>query len=83
MSGKIKSIEGLRDYVLETFQKLSDGKIDISEASTIAKLSETVISGIKTQLEYARLTESMPHIPFLGNTIPGSAREIKQPKLLK
>jgi hypothetical protein len=66
---KIKTIEGLRDEMLKVFEDLSSGKIDIQEAGIKAKISETIISGVKTEIDYARLTESKPNIPFLGNNI--------------
>jgi hypothetical protein len=64
---KIKNIDQLRSRVLDTFDLLAEGEIDVSHAACIAKLSETIISGLKTQMEYARLTNSQPHLPFLGN----------------
>jgi hypothetical protein len=59
-------MDDLREHVLAVLGKLNDGKIDIQEAGIVAKLSETVISGIKTQLEYARLNDVQPTIEFFG-----------------
>lgn len=77
MALKIKDIDSLRDHVLDVFSKLSEGEIDIHEAGIVAKLSETVISGLKTQMEYARLTDSRPNISFLNVTIDGSVTNTK------
>ncbi len=82
MSAKIKNIDQLRDKVLEAFDQLSAGQIDTQEAGVIAKLSETIISGIKTQMDYARLTGSQPVLPFLGKcTAP--IEGVVEKKLLK
>ena len=75
---KIKNLDGLRDHVLEVMEQLSSGKIDITEAGIVAKLSETIISGLKTQLDYARLTDQQPTIPFFGEGF--SEKVIEQPK---
>lgn len=56
----------LRNKVLQAIEDLEEGKIELAEASTIAKLSETVISGLKSEMQYAILTNSEPHIAFYG-----------------
>jgi len=63
---KIETMKQLRDRVLQAFNDLEDGKIDISQATTIAKLSETVISGLKSEMQYAILTNQQPRISFYG-----------------
>lgn len=80
MTTKIKNLDQLRDSVLEVFEKLCAGKIDIEEAGIVAKLSETVISGLKTQMEYSRLTNTIPSIPFLGDT--SKLAKVQSQKLL-
>lgn len=62
----IKNMNQLREAVLKAFDDLRDGKITISEAATISKLSETVISGLKSEMQYALLTQQQPYIPFYG-----------------
>lgn len=62
----IKNMKDLRERVLQAFDDLEEGKIDIAQASCIAKLSETVISGLKSEMQYAILTDSQPFIPFYG-----------------
>lgn len=71
----------LRDRVLKAIEDLEDGKIELAEASTIAKLSETVISGLKSEMQYAILTNSEPNIPFYGEPI-GKLLEAKVNKKL-
>lgn len=63
---KITSMKLLRDRVLQAIDDLEDGKIDISETSCLAKLSETVISGLRSEMQYAILTQQQPEIPFFG-----------------
>lgn len=63
---KIQNIKQLRDTVLRAIEDLEEGKIEPAQASTIAKLSETVISGLKSEMQYAVLTNSEPYIPFYG-----------------
>lgn len=62
----IKNMTQLRNKVLQTIDDLENGKIDLQEASVIAKLSETVISGLKSEMQYAVLTQQEPTIPFYG-----------------
>jgi len=69
MKQKTNTITKLRDKVLEAFSNLESGKIDCQSAGVIAKLSETVISGLKTQMDYARLTNSDINIPFLEDGV--------------
>lgn len=64
----IKTMKDLRARVLKAFDDLENGEIDINEASCIAKLSDTVISGLKSEMQYAILTNQKPCIPFYGDT---------------
>jgi hypothetical protein len=71
-TGKISSIEDLRDHALLTIQKLANQEIDTAEAGVTGKLCESVISTVKAELEYARMTDQEPRIPFMnGNGIKG------------
>lgn len=63
---KISNMKQLRERVLQALDDLEDGKIDITEAACVAKLSETVISGLKSEMQYALLTNQQPVIPFYG-----------------
>jgi hypothetical protein len=62
----IKNMTQLRNKVLQTLDDLENGDIDLQQASVIAKLSETVISGLKSEMQYAILTQQEPVIPFYG-----------------
>lgn len=80
---KINDIEGLRDHLLETLEKLDKRKIELEEASIVAKLAEGVVSGLKTQLEYARLNNSSPLIPFLAKSTRMIKNTNNKPKLIE
>jgi len=64
---KIKNMQQLRDKVLKTIDDLENKKIDINEASVISKLSETIISGLKSELQYSILIGNKPKIDFYGD----------------
>ncbi len=67
----IKDIQQLRDHALLTIEKLSNGEIDTAEAGVTGKLCESVISTVKAQLEYSRMLNEEPAIPFMGNAHNG------------
>lgn len=62
---KIKNMENLRDHALETLEKLAAGTIDTAEAGVTGKLCEGIIATVKSQLEYARMINEEPNIPFM------------------
>lgn len=74
---KINSIEALRDHALLTLEKLAGGEIDTTEAGVTGKLCESVISTIKAQLEYSRLVDEAPQIPFMQNSHIGKGKELE------
>jgi hypothetical protein len=69
---KIKNIEDLRNYVLDSLEKLSSNKIDVTEAGVIAKSSETIMSSLKLQLSYSSMIGDAPMIPFLQDSHQGT-----------
>lgn len=60
----------MRDHAIETLEKLESGKIDVAEAGVTGKLYETVISSIKTQLQYSEMNGVTPYIEFMGDARP-------------
>jgi len=66
---KLDNLEDLRDHLLQTLVDLDEGEIELDQASIVAKLSEAIVSGIKTELEYARLINKEPNIPFLNKNV--------------
>ncbi len=61
----IQNISQLRDFALDTLQKLANGEIDTATAGVSGKLCENVVSTIKTQLEYSRMLDEPPSIAFM------------------
>jgi hypothetical protein len=66
-STKITNITQLRNRLLKVFEDLEDGNIDMAQAATFAKLNETIVSGLKSEMQYAILTNATPFIPFFEN----------------
>lgn len=66
MMAKIKTMVQLRETVIKALEDLEEGKIDITQAAAIAKLSETIVSGLKSEMQYAILTNQKPVIAFYG-----------------
>jgi len=62
-----KTLKDLREKMIKVFDNLEDGKIDIQQASTLAKISETIISGLRSEMQYAILTGKEPNISFFGD----------------
>lgn len=71
---KINSIEALRDHALEALEQLASGQIDTTQAGVTGKLCESVISTVKAQLEYCRMIDEEPQIPFMSNSQASGAR---------
>lgn len=60
-------MEELRNRVLSAFEQLENDEITVEKAGAISKLSETVVSGLRTEMQYAILTKQTPHLPFLDD----------------
>lgn len=63
----ISSMDHLREKLLKTIDKLINNEITAQEAMAIGQLSSVVFTGLRTQMEYARLIDAIPSIPFLGD----------------
>jgi hypothetical protein len=72
---KIRNIELLRNHILESLEKLEENKIDIDEASIIAKSGETIISSLKVQLSYANMRGEEPNIKFIQDCNDSSKKQ--------
>lgn len=66
MKTKINNIEDLRDVAIETLLELRKGKISSEEAGAASKLCEGILSSVKVEIEYAKLNQRVPKIPFIG-----------------
>lgn len=61
----IKNIEDLREHAIETLRRLETQVIDVAEAGVTAKLYENIMSSVKTELEYNKMIDRAPVIPFM------------------
>lgn len=64
---KVNSIKDLRNKVLEAMSDLESGKITIQEALTISKLSDSIMSTLKSEMQYSVLINRQPSISFYGD----------------
>lgn len=62
-------MQELRGAVIDAFEQLRDGKMDITRAVAMAKLADTVVAGLKSEMQYAVLTNQEPYIPFYDNKL--------------
>lgn len=72
----MNNIEELRAHAISTLKKLESKQIDMAEAGVTAKLYESLMSSLKTEMEYHKMLGHLPRIKFLE----GAAYEIKEAK---
>lgn len=78
----VTDITSLRNFALDTLQRLVNHEIDIEEAAQTSKLTENVVSTLKLELEYARLFDKREPIEFLENhSANGKLIEMKPKQL--
>ena len=65
----MKNVKTLRDDLLETFDKLHDGKIGLGQAKELANVAGKVLSSAKLQLEYNKYSQSKSKIDFLSSDV--------------
>ncbi len=66
---KINNIEDLRNHAIKTLEKLETKKIDMAEAGVTAKLYESLMSSLKTEMEYHKMLGHLPKIKFLDGAV--------------
>ena len=76
----IKNILDLRKHAAQTLELLERGKIDNAHAAVNAKLYESMVSSLKTELEYHKMLKQRPVIDFLDCA---PLLEIETPKKTK
>lgn len=72
----MKNIEELRDHAIGTLKKLENKQIELAEAGITAKLYESLMSSLKTEMEYHKMLGHIPEIKFLE----GATYEMKDAK---
>jgi len=65
----IKSTADLRRMLIDTIGEVRKGKIDVSQARTIATLSTTVLHSAKLDLEYLRFRASTKQLEETGERV--------------
>jgi adhesin HecA-like repeat protein len=72
------NITDIRDSLIEVFNKLRDGDIDLKQASEINNTAGKIINTAKVQLAYAALRGEQPIIPFLNTAVVTPVPELTE-----
>ena len=64
----LSTIMDLRNHALRTIMRLERGEIDVNEVGVVGKLYESVISSVKTEIQYAKMLNLKPKIAFIENS---------------
>jgi hypothetical protein len=59
------TITEIRDNLIEVFNGLRDGSVDIKDAVEINNTAGKIINSAKVQIAYSALRGDTPYIPFL------------------
>lgn len=59
------TITEIRDNLIEVFNGLRDGTVDIKDAVEINNTAGKIINSAKVQIAYSALRGDTPYIPFL------------------
>lgn len=62
-------MEDLRASALETLQQLQAGEIELNQAVAVAKLCDSVIGTVKSEIEYQKHLSLHKEIPFLSDNV--------------
>ena len=65
---KSTTVTEIREDLIDVFNGLRDGSIDIKDAVEINNTAGKIISSAKVQLAYHALRGECPDIPFLGSS---------------
>lgn len=79
------TITDIRDQLIEVFNGLRDGTVDIKDAVEINNTAGKIINTAKVQIAYSALRGEAPYIPFLDTTTGASTKALAdaKPKALK
>lgn len=79
------TITDIRDQLIEMFNGLRDGSVDIKDAVEINNTAGKIINTAKVQIAYSALRGEAPYIPFLDTTTGANPRVLTavKPKALK
>ena len=74
------NITDVRDQLLEVFDGLRAGTVDIKNAVEINNTAGKIINTAKVQIAYSALRGEAPYIPFLDTTTGANPKMLKQKK---
>lgn len=79
------TITDIRDQLIEVFNDLRAGRMELKDAAEINNTAGKIISTAKTQIAYSALRGEAPYIPFLDTTTGASTKVLAEakPKALK
>lgn len=79
------TITDIRNQLIEIFNGLRDGTVDIKDAVEINNTAGKIINTAKVQIAYSALRGEAPYIPFLDTTTGASTKVLAdaKPKSLK
>jgi len=63
---KTPSLNQLSDKLALAMNKLEDGELTVEQCLALSKMHDSIINGLKTQMQYATLTNQIPVIPMLN-----------------
>jgi len=61
----IKTVNGLRENLIDNFDLIKRNKMGLKEASEMTKVASRILQSAKLEMEYKKLTKSKKQIPFL------------------
>lgn len=70
------TITDIRDQLIEVFNSLRDGSIEVKDAVEINNTAGKIINTAKVQIAYSALRGDIPNIPFLDTK--GTAPKLKK-----
>lgn len=72
------NITDIRDSLIEVFDKLRDGDMDLKQAAEINNTAGKIINTAKVQLAYAALRGEQPTIPFLNTATTSPTPQVTE-----
>lgn len=72
------TITEIRDNLIEVFNGLRDGTVDIKDAVEINNTAGKIINSAKVQIAYSALRGDTPYIPFLDTAVAAKPKELTE-----
>ena len=63
----IKNVNNLRSFLSEQIEKIVDGELKPDEANAVSMMAANMLLSIKLEMDYNRLQNKEPDIPFMNN----------------